>query len=1674
MLLNKKLIIAVLALGLLLTLGSAAFGTDGTIRSTASNLDRYQTFNPNSPRVNDIASQQAARTDQVFDRPMPARALATPMTILPPDYYCEFIDPSGGASAYFWTLPDPDYPIDLYIQQVIPDEGYNCTLLTVCIGVTGDFITGAPDMWVLLYDQNRLPIDSVLVPNAQLPASGGAYICADFSTLNGGNPYIFVDGEPFWIGVGVNQNDVGDTLAFLSTDVVEGDIIYRMGMGGGWYTWGVPLYFLFAADVCYGRIPYTECYRQEYNQSLYYYWDQPNAYGDDYFNMRFTTNGPETLMGVGVAMYSDPLYFEPIGTPDLDVFVWGDDGFGFPDTTDVIYQTTIPFGDLVFFPDYNHIDLSGLNIVLNERDFHVGWSTNDVTGGALAGCSDEGVEGTGLSSVLTTSGWGSMLDVWSSDVNFMIYADLCKDEFAECRTLSYYGPPARLFYAPDRYGDVAFAVRSTPFGEGCRLENFWFVTYWPGDEVDPPWNHYSENAQAQVYDADPGSDNLPGDLLGTIDIVPADLFVVPGYYTWNYAEFHDQNIRFDGDIWTGIESFATDTLTSYVFLHDEWDTNPQRRSAELWAGYWGYIEDDWAADANVMMDIDVCCVPIPEITCAQGADWPTFAADFARTNHSLNSIGDARCNLTKDWLVTLASPMSYASPLVYQDTVVGIWLDRVIALDVHTGATYWEAVAGDYGGFVLASGMVGTPTIYNFDDYGVNETYVFIGGGGSRAMSAFNLATGDTVWSRGFFIHGSNTFSFSITVILDIEGTPVLFYSSDDGDLYAVNALTGAELWTVSVGGNVGRGICTDGDLLYVGRDENVTYGDVMAIDPATGNTVWSMYDVNGGLLGATIVPAKDYPGNENFIGGISYDVLTDQVFAPAYYSPADNSNPVQDGGIMYAINAGDGVANWVNLSTGGGGNGTAAPAIDAVNVIFLAWCPWLNGGQRRGPIAFNKLTGDEAWFNTTEHPGVFVAGGGTGTTGRYNYYMDGALSCETEAPDIFFALNRENFLNFFNANTGEQTWHRRFESLFFGHRFQPVIDDGHVLVAHRQTLVCLTNQVERPRLCLNGYKYSVPVEFGGTTSENITYEGVISNQGCAPLNITNIYVDEESNGTLPEGVAASVINQDLTERMQVEIGKMNSKIPQLMSSVTDVPDIVMDNMRLSRNLAAYVPPSWFNHVVAPTPGTVVNPDDPAVDIVINIDATQITRGVHTFYAYVETDDPDYFLDHAYIDDAGDFGIPEVELSIQGGCIEDYVEFLEFGDVTGGNENLARIFNSGKLADGDMVDNVNIGVDGASVWQGGVMFGVSKYRLAFHSDNWANETWNWRTLLPDVLCGTEGECEMEHEINALLGYISTDEGANYDPVYGEVVTYSFIDSVANYYDTLSDPSKWNWHFESDNGFAPPYDDTLTMGFKVCAKAIGAYDVPELANFVLFRYAMSSRYGATYPNMYAGIFMDFDVLPNNKANVMGYDKDHSVAFCYDCLSGDRGFGYVKVPFGACYDPMLNARSLSASQAMWNDSSVWLDSAYNWMTQWDYQLVHQPSVIPCSPDPDDRDGFLTFGNFPLNADPADTTVIAFAEFGLLDLVDPSDPANYFDLADMVNKWCGFGRGDVNDDGAVNLVDIIYLANYVGGGNGPYPFEHLGDVNNDGNVDNLDVTYLIAYYFNGGPDPLGSWTL
>jgi hypothetical protein len=63
----------------------------------------------------------------------------------------------------------------------------------------------------------------------------------------------------------------------------------------------------------------------------------------------------------------------------------------------------------------------------------------------------------------------------------------------------------------------------------------------------------------------------------------------------------------------------------------------------------------------------------------------------------------------------------------------------------------------------------------------------------------------------------------------------------------------------------------------------------------------------------------------------------------------------------------------------------------------------------------------------------------------------------------------------------------------------------------------------------------------------------------------------------------------------------------------------------------------------------------------------------------------------------------------------------------------------------------------------------------------------------------------------------------------------------------------------------------------------------------------------------------------------------------------------------------------------------------------------------------------------------------------------------------------RGDVNEDGLIDISDVIYLLNYLFRG-GPAPVPLIaGDFNCDGLVDLGDLISILNYLFRSGPPPL-----
>jgi hypothetical protein len=339
--------------------------------------------------------------------------------------------------------------------------------------------------------------------------------------------------------------------------------------------------------------------------------------------------------------------------------------------------------------------------------------------------------------------------------------------------------------------------------------------------------------------------------------------------------------------------------------------------------------------------------------------------DFQRTFASFSSLGNAQANLTKVWQYDADEVMVYASPLIYSDTVVGYFLNNVVALDINNGNEIWQR---NPDGFEIGSGVFCTPTVFNFDAYGVPITLVFVAGGDTKAMTALELGTGATWWTRNFLAHNNHFMTFGPSVVIDCGGTPVLVYADDNGDVYAVNALTGTLYggWIpnpMNYGGAVNNGITSDGSQIYVGT----VGGNVTAIDGCTGTPLWDLAG-SGGLQLANLSP--DNAGPEDFTGCMAYEVYETNptLYAASYFSVV-SVPPYLSGGVMYSIDATDGSLNWANLSIEMDYGGIS---VDAGQIVHSGWAPWVPGyGELRGPTGFSKSSGAYTFQNTTTNPGL-------------------------------------------------------------------------------------------------------------------------------------------------------------------------------------------------------------------------------------------------------------------------------------------------------------------------------------------------------------------------------------------------------------------------------------------------------------------------------------------------------------------------------------------------------------------------------------------------------------------------------------------------------------------------------------------------------------------------------
>ncbi len=1664
----KKLLIAVLVLSFVMAFTGTAFSDvypqfDGQRAGQRFNSaivpNGYESATPNQPASRPLGSNVVKLPDNVTH---PAPPLAS---------FCNDLWYDGGA-AFYWTMSPTLYGEDFYNVRYTTEDNFSCTLYTFWLALYGPAMAGTPDMMVYLWDDDGFgnpgtALDSIFVPYASLPTT---YTWMGFDFKSSPNApidgWVFSDGEEYHYGVRVIENTPGvDEIAMLIDDGTgpnngQARTSFWDVPGTAWGTmlgvYGTDYTMVQSSEYCAGEIPFTDCYTQSYWANFAYIFSTPNSSGAPITAqaMRFDVGGPETLVSVDVVLY-DPGN-GAYGDDDVIVSIV-DDNAGLPGST-VLFTTTLAAG--TYGPgSFNTVPVG----IVVDQTFHVTVEVISLVNWEYLGA-DDGTAGEGRASTFFSGAWATTGSIYGLDVNFLIDANLCRDQFSDCSIESHFGNNWFTWSMGDDATSQfrAIGVQMYANGQSCQVNDVALVFDDYFSTIPPDFTY---DTKVSVYTDAVG---IPGVELASVTLTPADYNAWPAYTT---ADFSGLDVYVTGDYWAVIEYLVPPGDPSTIgFNSDDGTFDNGGRSAALFnpsSGLSGWYPTTVYGGTDYGWDVtsSLCCRPFDEVprVCSPSTDagWATFQGNQQRTGASDLAVGDAWCNLNLNWSFDGPNSISFTGPVIYGDKAVCAFTTSYKVFDIITGAVLYtlDATAGD--GQLLGSSIRCAPTIVNIGGTDI----MFASGGSTNGIGAFDLATGAVIWQRTVISEGpSGLFGqtrFAVMTVLNDGVDDVLYFTTDNGAVAAVNALTGTLYagWAtnpVYLTGSPYISGATDGTDLFYASQTAATEGDIYSIDAFTGAVNWTLQG-NGGLA-APLEAGYSYP--EGFRGGVAYQ--SGVLYAVSWANDLGISDHPIDG-FYYSVNAASGAHVVPPVKTNRAIYST--PVVDKNAVYAPTLSQWASPTDPTGGnlIAFHKTTGVQLW--------------GAKTADDANYYSSGILSCEpdgltADSPDHLFIFNASGFFESYNTETGEQIFRRRVdhgggagEIGFAGAMAMTATDGLHMMFGDFYGgLYDFKLGADRPRMEIQTYQPSVAVEFGGNPALPVNIGPIMVNTGCTDLIIASSAVDElPITGSTQPSFVAGYVADDIMERaasiadyMQREafLSKFRQVEKGLFNTTEDVFNVrSLDREKSTSSFAAGIP-AWFVSLDAPIAGTTILPGDTA-DLLITVNQTLINRGPQSVYINWDSNDPDFFL-NAAADAAG--LLPEIKLTIVGGCLTDTTE-LNFGMSSA---NIQLVTNTGRLGTGDWSPHgFDIDGDDAAYYQGSYIYGTSLYSIALNTQDWSGgggEAEAWTSMQADPnYC--DNSCKPALTAAVSVGSITSDGGATYDPISADMVCKTYIDSVENF----DAGGGWDWGDFAGRTF----DDTLTMGLTVNARVIGVSDLPGLANLTLEIMDFTNRNATNVDDWYIGQITDFDVGGDSAR----WDQSISAAWSIN-PGGDAAWGSIKIPFGCGtvgagqdfdYNPMYSIKGLNGASALF-DIDAYFDSAYIYLSTPGY-LPHQPSNVS------DGELHVTYAghNFTANS----TYSLGVANFGITGgLADNASGAELAPMANLVNQWAGFGRGDVNNDGSINLADIIYLAGTVNGGNGAIPFAHLSDVNADGAIDAGDINYLVDYYFNCGPCPMGDW--
>jgi len=1062
---------------------------------------------------------------------------------------------------------------------------------------------------------------------------------------------------------------------------------------------------------------------------------------------------------------------------------------------------------------------------------------------------------------------------------------------------------------------------------------------------------------------------------------------------------------------------------------------------------WEYLgQTPTASEFEFGIDAYICKekVPINELNCGTGGPdvWGQWAHDARRTAASTINVGDPN-GIVLSWTMPLPELNSFNSPTVINDRVYISSDKNLNCFDLATGALLGKLT----GAPEMGSSNRGNATV----DAAGN---VYATGGNFNAISKLgpNLEASGFIWSNnttnfsvpgdppGMGLGAQNR--FNTCVVANISGTDVVFVATEPaagaGRLFAFNATTGALYggWgnnPIPLDAACKHGPSYNAGFLYCGTAIGGTnfVGSLYKIDAATGVVVWNFTDVVG----------DGWTGGVSLEGNFLYGCTRNENNTGRRYKLDVTTNPPT---VVWKFN--EGLALY------------SAPTIGQ-NFVYI---------PQDNP-AFGILMVDKTI-------GLAVA----------NFAAEGVdmvptfatLSCDR----YLFAGDRVG--KWWMLDTRDQTakWYVQYPpatGIISGTALAHSSGgNDYAVIAIRQASsvgrvsAYILNGGPRPRLVQSVYDASVPVPFGA----NLTYTetGVFENIGNVAVNFTAVNVTDP----LPDGLAAATsratnrmlarhslvpmdadYNQYFTDatltKRQLVSGLSTATVDgEFMAS--DYNNFALFDKASNRSesraagaAALRISNVKLNGAAIPYALAVGAVADLTFDV--NGSAPYLGRGIDLNIIQLTNDDPDfsYLPPHS---------VAEFAVTCVGGCLEDTTT-LHFNDVPGGSAGRwEHVFNYGSLGDFNKDLNWNFDPQGAAdvdLYDGSlVLVGDSIGGAAPLNALVRWQLFDNTTLYVGNSAPGSGLCGFDRYDNVLLGKKMVG-GLPVD-IYGEKVVSAFSDT--NFDATAGSPA-------------------AAIGVNVIQTEVGAYDL-VYGDFKVIRWCLKNLKATQIGPIFAGTYIDWDVNKSSGDNDGRVDDDINGYYIWDDVNPGLAFGAL--------DP--NQRSgYNGANPLTNPPyriGIYGNSDRQTTRGWNTGFVDNPALIYTDvvnelphriyDDPgvtEDRAGILFHQpiTLPGLGDSASVYQAIFgmpAHGGTPDLLVLQGQAK--DIANRAARWSGFARGDVNDDGYINLGDVCWLK----AGKTIYPANYCGDVNLDGLNTAADWQYLMAYVSAIGPAPLGAW--